>query len=419
VGTSVVVQPEVGPGPVRIQTLRILGELIERHHEIAARAVEAMRAEIPSYRDRDERVYDDVRDQVARHYRAQLSAFLAGRPVTLEDISFVRCAASRRARAGFPLAEYMNAFRVGEQVFWAAVVECAGEGADAHDAALALAMPLMRYCDFASTHAAQAYVEFQQYVVADAERERRDLLELLLAGEMPSRGPLLSAARAHGIARDARMIVVAAVVVEPRQDADAPHVGSAVIASTSLRESRPLVMVRQAEIVGVVALGADRDATELCDRIDALQARLCQEGIALAIGVSTVAAGVAELPRAYREARAALEAAGESGGVAALARLTPFEYLALRADDTARRLVDPRLREFLDDDRARGDVLTTTIRAFAAADLNLRAAAERLQVHPNTAQYRLRRIEERSGRNPRRIADLLDLIVAIALDDAG
>jgi DNA-binding PucR family transcriptional regulator len=45
-------------------------------------------------------------------------------------------------------------------------------------------------------------------------------------------------------------------------------------------------------------------------------------------------------------------------------------------------------------------------------------AAERLQVHPNTAQYRLRRIEERTGRNPRRIADLLDLLVTIALDDA-
>jgi len=38
-------------------------------------------------------------------------------------------------------------------------------------------------------------------------------------------------------------------------------------------------------------------------------------------------------------------------------------------------------------------------------------------VQPNTAQYRLRRIEERTGRNPRRISDLVDLLVAIALDD--
>jgi DNA-binding PucR family transcriptional regulator len=104
--------------------------------------------------------------------------------------------------------------------------------------------------------------------------------------------------------------------------------------------------------------------------------------------------------------------------VVALPRLSPFDYIARRADDTARRLVDARLRAFLDDDRARGGVLTATIRAFADADLNLRVAAERLQVHPNTAQYRLHRIEGRTGRNPRRIGDLLDLLVAITLDDS-
>jgi DNA-binding PucR family transcriptional regulator len=136
------------------------------------------------------------------------------------------------------------------------------------------------------------------------------------------------------------------------------------------------------------------------------------------MGVSTVATGVGNLPRAYQEAHVALAGVGDDGGVAALARLTPFDYLALRADDTARRLVNPQLRAFLDEDRQRGGVLTETIRAVADCDLNLRLAAERLQVHPNTAQYRLRRIEERTGRNPRRIADLLDLLVAIALDDA-
>jgi DNA-binding PucR family transcriptional regulator len=55
------------------------------------------------------------------------------------------------------------------------------------------------------------------------------------------------------------------------------------------------------------------------------------------------------------------------------------------------------------------------VQAFAQSDLNLRAAAERLHVHPNTAQYRLRRIEDRTGRNPRRISDLIDLLVAIEL----
>ncbi|MFC7642674.1 PucR family transcriptional regulator [Streptosporangium lutulentum] len=103
--------------------------------------------------------------------------------------------------------------------------------------------------------------------------------------------------------------------------------------------------------------------------------------------------------------------------MAALPRITAFQYLALKADDTARHLVDPRITALLAEDRARGGVLTATIRAFAADDLNLRACAERLQIHPNTAQYRLRRIRERTGRNLRRINDLLDLLVAIALQD--
>jgi DNA-binding PucR family transcriptional regulator len=178
-------------------------------------------------------------------------------------------------------------------------------------------------------------------------------------------------------------------------------------------------VVRHAEIVAVPALGPDSDSLRLCEQLEAMQQRLCREGIALAMGVSTVAAGVPEIPRAYREAHAALEGVSEDGGVAALARLSAFDYLARRADDTARRLVDPRLRAFLEDDRGRGSVLTATIRALADADLNVRVAAERLQVHPNTAQYRLRRIQERTGRNPRSIADLVDLLVAIALDDAA
>jgi DNA-binding PucR family transcriptional regulator len=110
-----------------------------------------------------------------------------------------------------------------------------------------------------------------------------------------------------------------------------------------------------------------------------------------------------------------MECLGGGDGVMALPRLSPFQYLALRADDTARRLVDPRVRAFLDEDRARGGVLATTLRAFVSADLNVRVLAQRLHVHPNTAHYRLGRIKELTGRNPRVIGDLLELVVAIAL----
>jgi DNA-binding PucR family transcriptional regulator len=134
----------------------------------------------------------------------------------------------------------------------------------------------------------------------------------------------------------------------------------------------------------------------------------------LAMGVSTPASGVAELPRAYDEACAALAWVAEAGGVAALPRMSPFDYLARSAPATARRLVAPEVRELLADDRA--DVLRETIRALADADLRLARAAEILQVHPNTAQYRLRRIEERTGRNPRSVRGLIELLLAIELE---
>lgn len=88
----------------------------------------------------------------------------------------------RRARAGFALEDYINAFRVGQLVFWDALLERAGASPVGHEAALSLVGPVMRYGDFASTHAAHVYAEFQKYALVDDHREQRDLLEHLLAG---------------------------------------------------------------------------------------------------------------------------------------------------------------------------------------------------------------------------------------------
>jgi hypothetical protein len=404
---------------VEAERRRICTTMLDRVESIADASVRLIRDEIPAYRAlQDEgRFIADVSDQVHKHHVMNMISLLEDRPVTLEEIAFVRGAAMRRARAGLALEDYINAYRVGQQNLWDTIIALAGETPDGRAAALTLATPLMRYVDFASTHAGHAYAEFQQYAVADADRERRDLLEHLLAGNLPTRGPLLAAAQRYGLRADAPMLVAAAVPVGPEPDADAPYAASAALARSGLRDSRTLVVVRQSEIVAVTALCADRDAAAHCRRLEALQRRLGEEGTPLAMGVSTVAAGVGELPRAYAEARSALECiVGDAGGVVALPRLSPFGYLALRVDDTARRLVDPRVREFLDEDGARGGILTATIRAFADADLKVNAAAEQLQVHPNTLQYRLRRIDERSGCNPRQIADLLDLLFAIALD---
>jgi len=404
--------------PVAVERARILTELLADMDDLVAGAVHAICTEIAAYAAQDERFVADVAEQVEAHYRTKLTAFREERTVTLDEVSFIRAAAMRRARAGLALEDYMNAFRVGEKALWEAVVATAGDTPLGHEAALTLVAPLMRYVDFVTTQAAHAYVEFQQYEVAEADRERRDLVEQLLAGELPADRTLLATAQAHGIARDVPLLVAVAVPVGPATDSDAAHVASAALARAASGEKKTLVVARQSEIVAVPSLSERLDAGTVCERLRAVQEHLRQEGIVLAIGVGTVADGVAELPRAYTEARAALAGVTVGGGVVALPCLSAFQYLTQRPDDTVRRLIDPRLSAFLAEDQMRGGVLVDTIRAFADTDLSLRAAAQRLHIHPNTAHYRLKRIEQRTGRNPRRIADLIELLAAIALGAA-
>jgi PucR-like helix-turn-helix protein/diguanylate cyclase with GGDEF domain len=405
----------VGEASARTERDRIIGALLAELDALTARGTEAIQRRIPAYADCDERFIADVRDQVRRHYGAQLAALLEDRELVPADIAFTRGAAMRRARRGFAVEDYINAFRVGMEVIWDEVSRRAAPTLAGREAALALARPLMHYANFAATHAGNAYVEYQQFVVADADRARRDLLEHLLAGRLPERGPLRATAHGYGLRQDARAIVAVAVPADPESGDEVPTSASAVLARVRLGEQKTLVVARQSEIVAVPVMRAGRDAAAVCDALEAMQARLAEEGMPLAMGISTPADGVAELPRAYAEARAALAGVTDEG-VAALPRLTPFAYLARSADATAHRLVDDRLRAFLQDDRGRGGVLTATVRAFAAADLNLRVTAEALQIHPNTAQYRINRIEERTGRSLRRIDDLVAILMAIELD---
>jgi hypothetical protein len=393
---------------------RILSSLLSDLSVLVDAAIEAMRAEIPAYTAQGDGFFEDVREQVAAHYRTKLTAFLEERQVTLEEVGFIRGAAMRRARAGLALEHYINAFRVGEKVLWDAIVDRAGEHPLGHEAALTLAAPLMRYVDFVTTHAAHAYVEFQQFALADADRERRDLLDLLLAGDLPAEGALRTLARQYAI--DAETPAVVVVALTRGGGNEPPHAARTALTAASSPETKVLVVARRNEIVAIWSLGVRADIGVACDRVDRAYEHLRREGVELAIGVSALAHRVKDLPRAYHEAREAVDRVREAGGVAALPRLSPFDYLVLRNDETARRLVDPELRRFLDEDRARGGVLCETIRAFAGADLRLRDTAERLHVHPNTAQYRLRRIQERTKRNPRHIADLMELLVAIQLE---
>ncbi|MFI0405588.1 PucR family transcriptional regulator [Actinomadura sp. 3N508] len=62
--------------------------------------------------------------------------------------------------------------------------------------------------------------------------------------------------------------------------------------------------------------------------------------------------------------------------------------------------------------------LLDTLRVYIACDMALQRTAEELLVHPNTVAYRLRQIATLTGRDMRRITDIVDLNVALMAYDA-
>jgi DNA-binding PucR family transcriptional regulator len=169
--------------------------------------------------------------------------------------------------------------------------------------------------------------------------------------------------------------------------------------------------VRHEEVVVVATV--DRQIEVVIESLERAQEQLAGEAIPLAIGVSTVQDGVDRVPAAYREAATALERVRASGGVVALPALSAFDCLALFGPDTARRRIPAAVRRFVVEDLAEDRVLTTTLLEYVASDFNTKVTAERLFVHPNTARYRLGRIEERTGCDLRHVADVLDLLIAL------
>jgi DNA-binding PucR family transcriptional regulator len=212
--------------------------------------------------------------------------------------------------------------------------------------------------------------------------------------------------------------LIAAVPVRPLEDEFALRSAASALARASCGVLRPLTVVRQDEVVIVRALDG-QDPRALSEPLARARRDLSAAGAELGIGVSTVFETPADLPEAYREACTAVASLGPDGGLLALPELSAFEYLTLRRDPTARRLVSPAVRRFVAEDLAAGSTLTDTLLAYAEANLNAKAAAQRLYVHVNTAHHRLSRIQEKTGCDLRDLGDVQELLIAIRLMRGG
>src|SRR5215831_8067004 len=348
--------------------------------DLVAAAVQEIWDQVPAYPGSNDA---QLREDVTGHVRAIFDVFLAGltggQPARRSEFTMTREQATRRVAQGITLADFLQAFRIGQLTLWHGVLAAAGDDVAAREAALTAVARIMTVIEVGSTVAAEAYVEAQQHAVAESDRVRRDLLEDLLARRASFTGPKRAILRAAGLGPDTRLLVASAVLAGDQSDDHALRDTALAVGRTRGTGGRALVAVRQDEIVLVAPV--PRGAEPVVAGLRRACAELRQRQIALAAGVSTVRAGLPEVADAYAEARIARDGLGAAAGVLALPLLSSLDYLVLRDDETARRLIRPEVRRFVAEDTVAGGALIATLVEFAASDLNAVAAAERLHLH--------------------------------------
>jgi sugar diacid utilization regulator len=370
-------------------------------------------AAIPAYETRiDPELIRDVREHIREHYEAVLDSLERGQAVTRDDLLFVRKHAAQRV-GQVSVADFIHAFQVGQHVLLDMSIALAADDVSRR-AVLSLVTLIARYFDVAIAHAADVYLEAEQLLASTGERLRRDLLEDLLAGTPPPPGPRLDAARAAGLDQRSPYLVIAALPTQSLEDPHALRAAATAVARATRQPVQPLTVVRHDEVV-VVAPTPAGDAGILAESLSRTQRRLAERNLPLAVGISTVYTGLAAVGNAYREAVSARDQLLPNPGIVALPAMTMFDYLTVNADDTARRMVPPAIERFVSEDLESGGALLATLRAYSAANLNAKQAAQRLHIHVNTAHYRIAKIAERTGCDLRRVSDVIELLIATEL----
>jgi sugar diacid utilization regulator len=137
------------------------------------------------------------------------------------------------------------------------------------------------------------------------------------------------------------------------------------------------------------------------------------------IGISLDATDISALPQAYQEAERAVEFANAERPILHFADIDLMEFLVRRPDAAALRLIPDWAGRFMDVDSGRSGELTRTISQFADCNFNVKRTARHLDLHTNTVYFRLNRIRELTGIDPRSYAGLSLLLTTVRMLSTG
>ena len=385
----------------------IAGSVRTRLPDLVERVVQRLLAEVEFYRDREVVSVQDLRDSVASNLESMVAELTTDQP---PDLSAPRATGRRRAEQGTPLADILHAYRIGFTELWEAIVEEARRSGQAPSETLVdTASGVWWLIGEYTQELTVAYREAAAELLLAGARERSALVEALFTGGTPDRDTLWEAAKLLRLPWEGVFVVVAAEAPGLAQEG-LPDV-EALLGARGIGSAWRLHPDIQ---TGVVSLR----------RQDALPVLLglLGGGVRARAGVSPIYHALGDTPRALHYARLVLGSL--PAGVPAVAQFerAPLRVLAAAAPDAAGELVRTVLGPVLELPTQDRSSLLGTLAAWFDAGGSAVEAGKRIYCHPNTVRYRLRRLQEHTGRSledPRAAAELLAALDALRLTPYG
>ncbi|MDX2939631.1 PucR family transcriptional regulator [Streptomyces ipomoeae] len=384
----------------------VIAVIHDRLPELGERIAERIRADVPAYADESLIPFDSLRrsctanaDLVLRHLRGAGAA----EPGPARETGRIR------AEQGMPLADILHAYRIGFEFLWSEVLSEAQAHPDVPDIQLVdRSAEIWQLFGLYAQAVAAAHRETSAELAVQRGARRSALVEALFSGVISDRMTLWDAVRELGLPERGPYAVVAATADSPGEE-PLPGVETA-LRQAHLPSAWRLLPDQQIGLIALTTPQAEATGLRILRRTGAR------------VGVSPRFPSLRDTPQALRFARLAL--AGLPGNGPGVARFddNPLAMLIAAAPAEAAHLMNAVLKPILDLPGLERARLLDTLEHWFAAGGSAATAAESLYVHPNTVRYRLRRIEELTGRSlsdPKTTADFGAALLAARSPAAG
>jgi len=399
---SVVRANSYSPGVARRaphpEVARMAAALELRFDDLVERLTARIAEEIDLYGSDAVVARAELRRSVADNFTFMLGAMSTSDD---PDLGPPRRTGRRRAQEGAPLPELLRAYRLGFAFLWEELLaEARATGDGAVHALTDTAAAILTCSDEYAIALTEAYREAVSDRLVTTDRHRSALVEALVTGGVSAHGPAWEVAKLLDLPYEGSFV---AVVAENTALGTASLTGvEGRLAPHDIASAWRLSPDQQ---VGVVCIG--RRPVELVVGV-------LGELATCRVGVSPTYATVDHTPRAVRLARIAMQNL-QAPGVAQFDD-SPLGVLVAADPGVARDVVQRVFGRLLALDAEDRAGLLGTVEAWLEAGGSATAAGQALFCHPNTVRYRLRRVEELTGRSvdvPRAAAELAVALQAL------